>query len=108
LQTNLRKPRNGAREFAAHMSANRVLIARNGRPQTEAALAWSAQTPPERAVIVVDKERCIVRDPNRDTSAVVDRWGNRDFPRKTTVTVSHRCCGVALYVVKKGLCPANR
>jgi para-nitrobenzyl esterase len=63
----------GAHELAARLSASWAQFARTGRPQTEALPAWPAYTPQERAVMVLDTECRVVRDPDRDARLLWSR-----------------------------------
>jgi para-nitrobenzyl esterase len=63
----------GVGELAARISASWAQFARNGSPQTEVLPAWPAYTPQERAVMVLDKECRIVRDPDCDARLL---WSN--------------------------------
>lgn len=56
----------GARELAALISASWVRFARIGSPQTETLPVWPAYTPGERAVMVLDAECRVARNPDRD------------------------------------------
>lgn len=56
----------GASELAARVSASWAQFARTGRPQIKALPSWPAYTPGERAVMVLDTECRVIRDPDRD------------------------------------------
>ncbi len=70
----------GVHELAACLSASWAQFARTGRPQTEALPAWPAYTPQERAVMVLDTECRVVRDPDRDARLLWSRVATAPCP----------------------------
>jgi para-nitrobenzyl esterase len=63
----------GADSLAARISASWARFAHTGRPQTEALPDWPAYTPHERAVMMMDTECRVIRDPDRDARLLWSR-----------------------------------
>ncbi|HJU18217.1 MAG TPA: carboxylesterase/lipase family protein [Stellaceae bacterium] len=66
-----------ARELAARISASWAQFARTGAPQTDALPAWPAYTPEQRAVMVLDRDCRLIRDPDRDARLLWSRVATR-------------------------------